>query len=326
MPEPEPPPPGDPTKDGAFSGGGGTAFDPSAGIIDVGGDVAAKGSKGLVAFAAAGALVVGMLFGWVGQSQMSKSERIERAKKKGQKMAAEVAAVSKMRKDISLSIGDIKKQIMKDPAAGGAALKELNATNFEAHPKVDALFGWQLASIHPKDIKKVFTLYEEANGLKTDLAYLAGFVEANAANLSAKGGPASFGVWFNDEGGITLVNTLAPMCAGADQQPKPCTPAEAENAVGYLVKIKLGDEKPVYAPKGLEKGQVMALNSADEMHIYLVGQKPENNAKLVHQGMWGRVGARLEAMNKVERRAINALKAYASDPNVDSDADEAGDE
>ncbi|MCB9752861.1 MAG: hypothetical protein H6713_23140 [Myxococcales bacterium] len=320
---PQPPPP-DPTRDGAFSGGGG-GFDPNDGIIDVGGDVPAKGSKGLVAFAAAGALVLGMLFGWVGKSTLGKSQQITRARAKGQTMATEVQAVADMRKDISLKMEDLKKQIAEDPKAGGEALKELNAANFEKHPKVDDLFGWQLASIHPKDVKKVFQLYEEANGLKTDLGYLAGFVTANAAALGKAGGPASFGVLFDDKGGMTLVETVAAMCKGEGDAPAPCP--DGDNAIGYLVRDKLGSE-PAFAPIGTGAGQISPINRSDEMYLYLVGQNPENNAKLVYGRLLAQVNTRLEEMNKVERRAINALKAYANDPDVDGSnpAEEAGDE
>ncbi len=267
-----------------------------------------------------------MLFGWVGKSTLGKNQLVTRAKKKGQKMAAEVENVAKMRKDISLKMEDLKKQIAEDPKAGGEALKELNAANFEKHPKVDDLFGWQLASIHPKDVKKVFQLYEEANGLKTDLSYLAGFVSANAPSLGKAGGPSSFAVVFDDKGKMTLVEAVLPMCKGEGDQPAPCK-GDPKDAIGWMYRTKLGAD-PAYAPLGTGPGTITPVSRTDEMYLYLVGQNPENNAKLVYQRLLGQVNARLEEMNKVERRAINALKAYAADPDVDGSnpAEEAGDE
>ncbi|MEZ4430707.1 MAG: hypothetical protein R3A51_23770, partial [Nannocystaceae bacterium] len=61
-------------------------------------------------------------------------------------------------------------------------------------------------------------------------------------------------------------------------------------------------------------GQVRPISSGDEMYLYLVGQNPENNAKILYQRMLGNVQTRLEDMNKVERRAIKALAKFSDDP------------
>ncbi len=321
-PPPEPPP--DPTRDGAFAGAP-KAFDPNDGLIaDIGGDVAPRGNKGIVVMAAAGALVFGLALGWMGNSYTSRGAKAERAKAKGQKMLTEVQAVADMRKDISVKFEELKTQIGKDPKAGGAALVELNTTNFEKHPKVDELFGWQLASIHPTGVKKTFELYEEANGLKTDLGYLAGFVTANADSLGAAGGPAAFGVLFDKKGNAALVERVAPLCA-VEGEEKPCPPDKAASAVAYMVRAKLGAD-PVRAERGTGENQVVALAN-NEMYTYIVGLKPENNAKIVYGRLLGQVKARLEAMNKVERKAINALKNYSDNPDIDgSGQPEPGDE
>lgn len=322
-PPPEPPP--DPTRDGAFSGAP-KAFDPSDGLIaDVGGDVAPRGNKGIVVLAAAGALVFGAALGWMGNGHTTRSATTDRAKAKGQKMFDEVKAVADMRKDISVKFEELIKQIGKDPKAGGAALVELNTSNFEKNPKVDDLFGWQLAAIHPTGIKKTFELYEEANGLKTDLGYLAGFVTANADSLGAAGGPAAFGVLFDAKGNASLVERVAPMCTVEDGE-KPCPPDKAGSAVAYMVRDKLGGD-PFRAARGTGDKQVLALANND-MYTYIVGLKPENNAKIVYGRLVNQVKARLEAMNKIERKSLNALKNYSDNPDIDgsSGQPEPGDE
>ncbi len=313
-PAPPPEPPPDPTRDGAFAGSA-QAFDPNDGLIaDVGGDVAPRGSKGIVIMAAAGALVFGLALGWMANSWTSRSERMDRAKAKGQKMLAEVQAVVDMRKDISVKFEELKKTIGEDPKAGGAALVELNTSNFEKHPKVDELFGWQLASIHPTGVKKAFELYEEANGLKTDLGYLAGFVTANADSLGQAGGPAALGVMFDGKGNASLVERVAPLCT-VEGEEKPCPPDKANSAAAYMIRDKLGGD-PFRAEIGTGDKQIVALGNND-IYTYVVGLKPENNAKIVYGRLLSQVTARLEAMNKVERKAINALKNYSDNPDID---------
>ncbi|MCA9689401.1 MAG: hypothetical protein KC636_07305, partial [Myxococcales bacterium] len=281
-------------------------------IADVGGDLPTKSNKGIVIMAAAGALVFGVALGYMLNNITSKSKLVAQGKEKGAQMYEEASETAKMRASIALAMKDIPQKIAADPKAGAEELKKLSDTNFEKHPKVDALFGRELATIHGNDIKRVFQLYEEANGLKTDLGSLTNFVAANASSLAKEGGPSSFGV-LSKEDGITLVEVVQPMCPGEGEDPAPCTPDTVGNAIGYLVRDKLGAE-PSFAPTGGGAGQVRPISSGDEMYLYLVGQNPENNAKILYQRMLGNVQTRLEDMNKVERRAIKALAKFSDDP------------
>src|SRR5690606_25852140 len=107
--------------------------------------------------------------------------------------------VSDMRKGISLKIDELQKLVATDPNKGADELVNLLKTNFEKSPKVDDLFGWQLAGIGSEGIRRTFDLYEEANGLKLDLGYLAGFVTANAGALKESGGPRLLAIKFKKD-------------------------------------------------------------------------------------------------------------------------------
>src|SRR5690606_15905668 len=85
----------DGTPFGATAGG----FDPNAGLIaDTGGDVPSKGNAGIVAIAAAGALLFGVALGWIGHQISSKGEVKAAAQKKGNEMLTEATKVADMRK------------------------------------------------------------------------------------------------------------------------------------------------------------------------------------------------------------------------------------
>ncbi len=300
-----------------FSAGG--SFDPTAGIIggDSGGEIQARGNKGLVGLAAAGALVVGILFGYVGNQITSKGALVEQGKNKGAVMFEEANKVAEMRKGISLKMADINKSIQTDPAKAGQELVTILTTNFDKAPQVDQLFGWQLAAVHPDGIKRTFDLYEEANGLKIDLGYLAGFVTNNAKAI-ASGGPQRFAVKFGGKG-ATLVELVDAVC-GDPKAPTPCD-GKTEPA-GYNIRTETGGQ-PAFAPAGTDDGQVQPLSPEGTVYGYIVGLNPENNAKIVVGSLLGRINERLEAMSKAEGRALKALKRYSDDPNVDSPAADA---
>ena len=133
-------------------------------------------------------------------------------------MLGEVQEVAKLRKKISLQMADLAKKMAKDPKAGAAELKALNEATFEQHPKIDALFGWQLAAVHKAGIIKTFELYEEANGLKTDLSYLSTFVENYADALKAGSGPRVFAIKFV-KGSAVIVARIGAVCGEAACEP-----------------------------------------------------------------------------------------------------------
>ncbi|MCY0995200.1 hypothetical protein OV203_49190 [Nannocystis sp. ILAH1] len=190
-------------EDGTPFGSTAGSFDPNAGIIDSG-EVQAKGNRGLVILAAGAALAFGVALGWIGHQITSKGEVKAVAQKKGSDMFTEATKVSDMRKGISLKIDELQKLVSTDPAKGAEELANLMKTNFEKSPKVDDLFGWQLAGIGPEGIRRTFDLYEEANGLRLDLGYLVNFVAGNAKALTETGGPRLFAVKFKKDGAVLV--------------------------------------------------------------------------------------------------------------------------
>ncbi len=303
--------PAQPKAAGDAFAGGTASFDPNEGLIaDVGGDFAAKSNKGIVIMAAVGALIFGMALGWVGNSISSKGALVESGKKKGLDMLGEVQEVAKLRKKISLQMADLAKKMAKDPKAGAAELKALNEATFEQHPKIDALFGWQLAAVHKAGIKKTFELYEEANGLKTDLSYLSTFVENYADALKAGSGPRVFAIKFV-KGSAVIVARIGAVCGEAA-----CEPGSEGKATALQIIDKVGGE-PVTAQIGTDEGQVMPVTPTGGMYGYIIGLKPENNAAAVYGSLLKRVQGRLEAMNTAESRALKALKNYSDDPDID---------
>lgn len=303
---------------GADVGGG---FDPNAGVIGGGdiGDVAPRGNKGIVAIAAGGALLLGIVLGYLVNQIGSKGSLVEAGKTKGATMYTEAAAVAEMRKGISLKIEDIQKAILEKPAEAAKMLEELNKTSFEKTPQVEALFGWQLASINPDGIKKTFQMYNEASGLRIDLGYLTGFVAANVATL-AQGSPRVLAVQFKGKGAI-LVERVEAMCGDGKTA---CAAGKEAEAVGWTVRDNPGAQ-PVYAAIGNDDNQIQVLVPEGGVYGSVVGANPEANAKNTAILLLARVKERLEAMNKAETRALKALKKYSDDPNVDGPAGEIDD-
>ena len=302
-----------------FGGGEVGGFDPNAGILpDTGGDIPQRGNKGLIALAAGAALLAGVAFGYVGNQITSKGALVQQGKDKGKMMLEEATKVSAMRKSISLKMEELNKTIGTNPDAGAKELVTMLTTNFEKSPKVDDLFGWQLAAVNAEGIKRTFDLYEEANGLKIDLGYLAGFVTNNTKAL-ANGGPRMFAVQFKGRG-VTLVERLDAQC-GDPKAPAACPEGKEGEAIGFNIRNDTGGT-PVFAALGTEDGQIQPLTPDGSIYGYIVGLNPENNAKIVVGSLLGRIKERLEAMAKAETRALKALQKYSDDPNVDGPAGE----
>jgi hypothetical protein len=305
-----------PDPDDPFGGPGAGGFDPTEGVLDAGVELPSRGGKGLVAFAALLAAGFGAMAGWLGHKIVETRERVDRGKEKGAEMAGEVATIADKRKSISLAMDDLEKKIAEDPGKGAAELENLLKEHFDKHPKVDSLFGWQLASVHPAGIRRTFELYEETNRLKIDLARLALHLNTHGELLKEDVGPLLFAVLFRS-GGAQLVLALAPLCGEGEnlEEINPCQ-SETADAVGYLIQAAPGSE-PVKVWRGTEPEHATMLLGEGAIYQIAIGEKPERNAAVMRDQKIGRVKERLEAMAKAERIALAALENYAENPNVD---------
>lgn len=293
--------------------GGGGSFDPSAGLIEAG-EVESKSNKGLIITAIAGGIAFGFALGWLGNSVASKREVIDQAKAKGEVMATEVGQVAEARKSVSLKFaeGEFQQKLATDPEAAAAELEALLQQNFDKRPDVDSLFGWQLAGIGKDGITSTFSLYDGADRLKADLGFLASYIKGRADMLK-EGGPKVFAV-VHDGNNAKLAAAIEPLCGSKDDL-KPCADGEASSATHYRVQMTPGKE-PTVVPRGTGDGQAVMLSN-DGMFGYAIGEKPEQHAATIRDLTVRRIADRLEQMSRVEKRAMAALEAYASNPNVD---------
>lgn len=344
-PAPAPIDDGDP-----FGGGPAAAFDPDAGVIDGGGEVVARGSKGLVVFVALLAAVVGGIGGFLANKILTTGEYVDAGKRKGAVMLEEVNKVAEMRARIAANWDDTKKAIATDPSAGAGKVAELITTNFDQHPQLDNLFGWQLAAVHPTGVKRTFELYEHAQRLKYDLGVLGKFLETHAGALTQAGGPTLFAVAFKSNGAAVLVEALRPMCGPpppkegegapaaegeAPAAPKldPATLKECEDpskAVAFEIRDSVGaDAKKTVVLRGFGKGQAQLLIPEGPIFNYAMGLEPNKNALNVLNSLFKNVKTSLDEMGKKEKTAITAMENFLGAPTVDdssSQPDPAGGE
>ncbi len=330
-----------PASDDPFGGGPvNTSFDPSPSFADTGGDVPGRSNVGVVLFSGIVALGIGLAVGWLGQRIVSGRERQEFGKTVGADMITQVQAVSDTRKAVSLGLESAKDVVMTDPKAGAAQLSAISMENFDKSAKVDSLFGWQLGSIHKTGIKKIFELYEHYNRLRTDLGLLAGFLDANAAALGAAGGPHRFAILFK-EGGATMVEYVAPLCAAAPAEgaaPPPADkPADGKDAaaalagakpcndegkaIGLHIREGIGGE-PRAVAKGTGTDQAVPLTNDGAIFTYAVGLEPAKNAAAYRHQLMQRVTEDLTEMSRAEVTALKALQNYSDNPTVDGSTEQ----
>ncbi len=327
------PPAAAPATDDPFGGGGvgggGGGFDPSEGLIDVGGDVPTKGSAGLAIFVGILGIGLGAIGGFFVSNIMRNGETKENASKKGGEMALAVKEISDARIDVSKAMSGWEEKMATDPAGTAAEIDSLVKEKFAKKVNVDQLFGWQLAAVHTNGIKRTFELYDEAARLQKDLGYLSAFLSSQEKALKAGGGPSQFAVKFTD-GGAVLVAAVGAVCAaeGAEgggeanlADAKPCPEDQAAAAVGYTVLENLGAETKVFA-KGTAPGQVTLLRAGGPIYDYAVGMEPNRNALIMRNALLMRAKDHLDGMSKAEKAAIKALENYADNPNVDGSADQ----
>lgn len=291
-------------------------FDPDAGLIDGGPEIKPRGSKGLVLLAAMGAMALGLVVGWLGNTITAKRERIDQGKAKGEKMVEQVSAVSEARKSVSLAMEDLKKDVAENPTAAAEKVTALLGGELTKQPQVSEMFGWQLASVDPGGVKAVFVLYQKLNDLQGNLQVLANFLTSYGGIMKV-GGPQLFGITFTAEGGKMVIITKG-LCGEAADKPetlKPCGGDEMGKAVAFEIQ-EFGSEPKVVA-RGAGEGQAVMLVPEGSVYSYAIGLEPGKNAANLYKVMLGRVEENLTEMNGAEEKALAALAKYSDDPNVD---------
>lgn len=303
-----------------FGGVGGGGFDPSAGLLDSGGEVAARGNFGVTAFFVAIGIAFGTGVGWIGHKIVEKRELVSRGKAKGEEMANGVKAISEARATISLAMEGIAQKIASDPAAAAQEIESLLKDKFDSQERIDSLFGWQLASVHANGVKSTFNLYDEANRLKTDLGYLGAFLASQPQALQAGSGPNTFAVEFKGDG-VQMVAVSEYLCGDSPAKATSCE--DPDKAVALNVIDNFGSE-PRMLPIGTGSGQGQLVKKDGAIYTYAVGMEPQKNAVIFRDALLKRIAEHLEAMGKAEKTAQRALSNYAENPNVDGPAPDPG--
>jgi hypothetical protein len=257
------------------------------------------------------AATIGIGLGWVLQAKSSGGERFAAAQAKGAVMYGAVKEVAEVRARVSLRMDDLKKQFTAEPEAAVKSLTGLLVKDFANQPRIDALFGWQLAGMNPEAIRIVFDLYREANALDNDLRQTTDFISKNKAALANASNMGQLGV-ISEGGGAKLVfisSTICDMEAGT-----PCgKKAKQGDAQGYAIMMSAGGEA---TNVGLNAVQPLIPNAVFSLAF---GEKPENNAVLRAAQMLAQIEGDLATMNKKEKIALEALEQYEGNPTIDAD-------
>jgi hypothetical protein len=324
--EPEPEPAYEPEPAAAPTGGGslndagdiysgGQAFDPNAGLLadDLGSVSGGSGTK-LAIFSLLGGIVIGGVLGFFANEVTSKKAMKANATNKAASMLTEVNRVKETRTKISLAFDEVVKQIDTDPKKGVEALTKLLVESFgpdSDFPKVESLFGWQLASLNPKSVRDVFALYKASQDLVVDMGFLAQYVSKNAAVLNGRG-PTTYAIVVKpDAPGAVLVEYVGALC-GEGEAAKACDPGKEKDATMYQIRETPG------GPVGpIPKEIVQVLLPKGAIYQYAIGDHPEQNAANLYKGLAGRVSERIDAMAKYEKRSLAALAKYGDNPTTD---------
>jgi hypothetical protein len=290
-------------------------FDPSVGLIGGGDDVDTRPKMpvGLIIAAAVAGLGVGLAFGWLGHSNVERKGRVETAIAKAAEMTDEVTKIKTARSTLAVGWADVAAVIEKDPVAGSEKLNELVRSSFQEHPKVDALFGWQLGSMGKRGITSTFSLYENASGLKRDLGRLAAYLQNQAGALKEEAGPQRLAAYWKagDTDGASLVELVKPICGADIKTPEEC--AAGKTPIGYAVRATLGGQEI-----NVEKENVRPLLPRGPIYNAVISSKPAVDARHRLEGLIAEVQARLEEMSKHEKNALDALGKYSESPTVDA--------
>lgn len=316
----EPEPAAAPQGDGNIYSGG-SAFDPNAGLLadDLGAVSGGSGTK-LALFTLALGIGIGGLLGFFANEVTSKNAMKDNATRKAESMLSEVGRVKETRTKISLAFDDIIKEIDKDPKKGVESLTKLLVESFgpdSDFPKVESLFGWQLASLHPKTVKDVFALYKSTQDLVVDMGFLAQYVSSNAKVIGGRG-PTTYAIVLKDDApGAVLVEYVGALCGGIEEgeEAKPCDRGKEKDATFYQIRETPGGQ---VGPIPRNIAQVLLPKGA--IYQYAIGDHPEQNAANLYMGLAGRVSSRLDAMAKYEKRSLAGLSKYGDNPTTDDDS------
>lgn len=309
-----------PQSDDPFGGGAG-AFDPSEGILDVGGEVKAKSGAGLMVFTAILGALFGTAAGYLGHKMVENRDRQAKGEAKGQEMAKAVEGIVSARIDVANAMDALEEKMATDPAGAAADIEALLADKWESQVNISQLFGWQLAAVHPNGVKRTFELFEEATRVKKDLQYLQAFLATQPEALQRGQGPSQFAVMFTGSG-ANMVAALEPLCAAEEGAPPgPCADGDFSKAVAYKVIDAIGGE-PKQVPRGTGEGQATLIASDGDVYAYAVGLEPNRNAVIYRNGLVTRVKEHLEAMAKIEKIAQKALEKYSQDPSFDGNVEQ----
>ncbi|MCA9684108.1 MAG: hypothetical protein KC457_18050 [Myxococcales bacterium] len=302
---------------------GGAAFDPDAGVIaDIGGDVGGKSNIGLPIFAGLIGILVGVGLGWMGHKATDSGGRHEAAIKKAATIQEKVEEIEKTRALIALKVGDAEEALKaKDGDKAVAALDELEPTFIE----LGDLFGWQMAAMDPKIIKKIFDLAEANNSMQIDVGILKGWVGTNKDVLVDRiKGPNAFVVITNPEaGGAILAEYVSAICEDIpDPLPedfkvdslKKCENEAILKANAYEVRTEVG------GGTSLVPGATATLMTpAGGIYNYAIGQTPEANAKGYFDLRMGKLKGELDGMVKLKDEALEGISNYTNDPQLDGE-------
>ena len=299
---------------------GGSSFDPSAGLIgDDTGGVPSRSGTGLALTALGGGVLIGALLGFFGAEVSNKRSMADNATAKAMEMLKEVERVKETRTKISLQFEDVVKEIDKDPKAASEKLTALLVESFgpdSDFPKVESLFGWQLASLHPKSVRTTFSLYKASQDLVVDMGFLAQYINANAEVIGGRG-PKTYAVVMG-EGGAVLVEYAGAVCGeteGDDPKPVMCEAGKEGDATAVMIR-----ENPGGPTGALPVDQVQVLQPKGAIYQYAIGDHPEQNAANLYKGLAARVQERLDAMAKYEKSTLSALAKYGDNPTTDDDS------
>lgn len=282
---------------------------------DAGVEIKPRKSRGLTVLVFVAACGFGALAGWLARQGVDTTANVASAKAKGGAAYTEVDRLQKERARVSLGMEDVKTAMAKDPATAATRIQELTTgLGAGAVEAPNSLFGWQMASMHPRAINQVFDFYLRYLTLADALGQLSNHINVNAQQLAAAAGPGRFVVVYTERGAI-LQELIRPMCAAEEgAPPAPCAEGSEADAVGYEIR-----EAPGAEPQVVGKEAATPLLNEGPMFKFAFGDKPDRTAIIQYTRLLRGVDAQVEEIVKAEKRAIESLEGYSENAGMGSD-------